>query len=277
MLRLAPLLVCAAGLWAAQPTPPAAQQPADPLIDRAASELEKVRTLVEAGALPRQRLVKAQSDLDDARDAALLRRTLYGPDLSEDEADGMVETARRRVERRATAVTEAERLVEAGVMSRLSLTEPLEALDRAKGELDAAEARARLVQQIADMAHVEIEAVEAPFLSTPAGYYGEKFDGKGEISASEVMRLESAFLGHFSHPLPVSARGQTAVHRALGFDHRDRVDVAVHPDTPEGIWLRRYLETNRIPYFAFRMTVPGKSTAPHIHIGPQSGPIAKGG
>jgi hypothetical protein len=56
----------------------------------------------------------------------------------------------------------------------------------------------------------------------------------------------------------------------MGFDHRGRVDVAVSPDQPEGKWLMRYLETNRIPYFAFRMAVAGKATGAHIHIGPQS-------
>jgi hypothetical protein len=70
--------------------------------------------------------------------------------------------------------------------------------------------------------------------------------------------------------MPVSADGETATHRALGFDHRGRVDVAVNPDQPEGVWLMGYLQKNRIPYFAFRMAVQGKATGAHIHIGPQS-------
>jgi hypothetical protein len=64
--------------------------------------------------------------------------------------------------------------------------------------------------------------------------------------------------------------GQTAVHRALGFDHRGRVDVALNPDQPEGVWLRRYLTENRIPFFAFRHAVAGKATGAHIHLGPMS-------
>jgi hypothetical protein len=46
--------------------------------------------------------------------------------------------------------------------------------------------------------------------------------------------------------------------------------VALNPDQAEGVWLREYLETRRVPYFAFRAAIPGKSTAPHIHIGPPS-------
>jgi hypothetical protein len=70
--------------------------------------------------------------------------------------------------------------------------------------------------------------------------------------------------------MPVSARGSTAVHRAMGFDHTGRIDVAVNPDAPEGVWLRKYLDTQGIPYYAFRAAIAGKATAPHIHIGPGS-------
>ncbi|MGH9663230.1 MAG: hypothetical protein ACRD9L_02260, partial [Bryobacteraceae bacterium] len=54
------------------------------------------------------------------------------------------------------------------------------------------------------------------------------------------------------------------------FDHRGRIDVGLNPDQPEGVWLRHYLESHEIPYFAFRAAVAGKATAPHIHIGPGS-------
>ena len=83
-------------------------------------------------------------------------------------------------------------------------------------------------------------------------------------------RFPPAYERRFPKPLPVSAMGETAVHRALGFDHRGRVDVALSPDQPEGVWLRQYLEARRIPYFAFWQAVPGKATGAHIHIGPES-------
>ena len=71
--------------------------------------------------------------------------------------------------------------------------------------------------------------------------------------------------------------GETAVHRSLGFDHRGRVDVAISPDQPEGVWLRHYLTDNHIPYFAFRQAVPGKATGAHIHMGPMSTRLKLGG
>ena len=105
----------------------------------------------------------------------------------------------------------------------------------------------------------------------------EHFEGSGSFTTEEFRKVERAFELHFAKPLPISAMGETAVHRALGFDHRGRVDVAVTPDQPEGKWLREFLTANRIPFFAFWQAVPGKATGAHIHIGPMSTRLAKGG
>ncbi len=96
------------------------------------------------------------------------------------------------------------------------------------------------------------------------------FEGDGQISPADIQRIAAAYQSEFHRPLPISANGETNAHRALGFDHRGRVDVAVNPDQKEGIWLRSYLEKNDIPYYAFRAAVPGKATGAHIHIGPGS-------
>jgi hypothetical protein len=89
--------------------------------------------------------------------------------------------------------------------------------------------------------------------------------------------VAAAYQEHFGKPLPVSAMGDTAVHRALGFDHRGRVDVALNPDSSEGEWLRLYLTVKRIPFFVFRQALPGKATGAHIHIGTASARLASGG
>ena len=46
------------------------------------------------------------------------------------------------------------------------------------------------------------------------------------------------------------------------------------PGAPEGVWLREYLQSRRIPYYAFSHAIPGKATAAHIHIGPGSTHLA---
>jgi hypothetical protein len=101
-----------------------------------------------------------------------------------------------------------------------------------------------------------------------------KYDGNGIFTPTDLKTLEVAYVSRFAKALPISADGETAVHRSLGFDHRGRVDVAVTPDQPEGLWLMRYLESKRIPYFAFRAAVPHQATGAHIHVGPGSTKLA---
>ena len=128
------------------------------------------------------------------------------------------------------------------------------------------------------MARAE-EALDARLAHEPAEAprIAERYDGDGVFTPGTFARVEGAFEGHFGKVLPVSAVGETAVHRALGFDHRGRVDVALNPDQPEGVWLREYLTANHIPYFAFRQPVPGKATGAHIHLGPMSTRLIPGG
>jgi hypothetical protein len=245
-------------------------------LERARAGLERVRTLVEAGAAPRAQLERAETELADAQDAEFLRRTLYGTDLTEDQTDAMVDAARRRLDRRQADVARARRLADEKVASLSSITPFLEELDRARKEFYLAESRARIFRELTAIAKAEQE-LQARLERAPAEApaLGLRYDGSAIFNLSDFHILEAAFSAHFGKTLPVSAMGETAVHRALGFDHRDRVDVAVHPDQPEGIWLRQFLETHRIPYFAFRHAVPGKATGAHIHIGPGSTRLAR--
>lgn len=272
-MRLFPaliLLVCASCLWA--------QSEDSPEIARAKSGIVKLRELVEAGAAPRAQLERAEAALADAEDAAFLRKTVYGPELTEDQTEDMMAAAGRRVDRRKSAVEDMRRLINEGVASQLALTPVLEELDTARKEYDLAESRARFIKQMGDEARAE-EALEASLNQSPedAPVLADRYDGDGVFSMGAFSKVESEFAKHFGKPLPVSAMGETAVHRSLGFDHRGRVDVAVHPDQPEGHWLLEFLVQNHIPYFAFRHAVPGKATGAHIHIGPMSTRFKLGG
>ena len=89
-------------------------------------------------------------------------------------------------------------------------------------------------------------------------------------SLALLPTLDRYFAGRFHRPLPVSALGQTAVHDRLGFDHRNAIDIAVHPDTPEGRALMLYLRGQRIPFLAFRRAQAGVATGAHVHIGEAS-------
>jgi hypothetical protein len=245
---------------------------------RAKAEIEKLRALVSAGAVPRARLEQAEAALADAEDADLLRKTVYGADLTEAQSDEMLAAATRRLERRQKAYDDAKKLADAGAVSKLSLGTFLEEIEMARKENALAQTRADLVHEIAQMAHDE-EAFETKLALAPYEARGiaERFDGDGAFNMIAFARVQTAFEQQFGKALPVSAMGETAVHRAMGFDHRGRVDVPVHPDAPEGAWLRAFLTSNHIPFFAFRQAVPGKATGAHIHIGPASTHLANGG
>jgi hypothetical protein len=255
-----------------------AQTNQDPEVARAKAGIEKLRALVEAGALPRKQLEKAEDAIADAEDAAVLRKTLYGQDLTAEQADDMIAAAGRRLDRRNAAYKAQKKLVDAGVVPMLSLSPFLQEADLAQKECDLAQSRARLTQELAEMARAE-EELDARLSESPedAGSIAERYAGDGVFSPNTFNKVEAAFETKFGKPLPVSAMGETAVHRALGFDHRGRVDVAIHPDQPEGVWLREYLVGHHIPFFAFRQAVPGKATGAHIHIGPGSTRLANGG
>ncbi|MBZ5620071.1 MAG: hypothetical protein LAQ69_15305 [Acidobacteriia bacterium] len=264
------LLVCASFVCA--------QTNDDPEVARAKAGIEKLRALVAAGALPRTQLEKAEEQIADAQDAAYLRKTLYGQELTAEQSDEMIGAASRRFERRKRAYGEAQKLVDAGAASKLSLAPFLDDLELARKECDLADSRARLTVQLAEMARAE-QSLENKLSQAPAEalQIAERFDGDGTFTAVAFTKVEMAFASHFGKPLPVSAMGDTAVHRALGFDHRGRVDVAISPDQPEGVWLREFLTENKIPFLAFRQAVPGKATGAHIHLGPMSTRFKLGG
>src|SRR5215831_372515 len=89
------LFVCAGSILA--------QTDEAPEVARAKSEIEKLKVLVDAGAAAKAQLEKAEAGLADAEDAALLRKTVYGAELTDGQAADMLAAAQRRVDRRRAA------------------------------------------------------------------------------------------------------------------------------------------------------------------------------
>jgi hypothetical protein len=254
------------------------QAPEDAEVARARLELERIKGLVQMGALPRGQLAKAEEGVAEAQDRVLLRANISPQDLTEQKADELVAAADRQFERKKKAFDEAKHLVETGMAPEISLGDVLQELEFARRQCELVETRARLAREMAQMAETEAAFAER-LTHAPAEARGiaERFDGNGIFTPQIFRQVEAAFEARFGKTLPVSANGETAVHRALGFDHRGRVDVALHPDQPEGMWLRDYLTAHRIPFFAFRQAVAGKATGAHIHLGPISGRLQAGG
>lgn len=252
-----------------------AQSARIPSLSSDRQDAQRVRELVDAGALPRLTLQEVEESEADARDREVLDLTLYGKvgveDLSEEQAEQMLKAARRQLDRRAEKLRRTKELAAEGVIPRTAVGPVLEEYDRSRKTLDLAESRANLFRELVAMVHAEQAAeaaVESPLNDAPR--IAERYDGAGRFSSADLKAIVLAFEKRFAQPLPISANGSTALHRSLGFDHQGRIDVALHPDQEEGRWLRETLESLKIPYFAFWQPVPGKATGAHIHIGPPS-------
>jgi hypothetical protein len=94
-----------------------------------------------------------------------------------------------------------------------------------------------------------------------------RFNGASQWSIKDAPRIERYFTNKFGRSIPITALGQSPTHIRLGFDHRDSMDIGLHPDSIEGRALISYLRTSGIPFLAFRQAIPGTATGPHIHIG----------
>ena len=93
---------------------------------------------------------------------------------------------------------------------------------------------------------------------------------EGKWTLAEAMKVEQFFVAKFKRPLPLTAFGQSDLHTRWGLDHRNGMDVGLHPDSVEGRALIEFLRAESIPFLVFRGPVPGVATGPHIHVGNRS-------
>ena len=169
-------------------------------------------------------------------------------------------------------------LLERGIISRKEFEETEAAVTRAEEKLE--ETRRAIVA--AD--HMMAEATTVRALAGlrplgPGGYQQSagliRYNGPAVWSlTADTPKLQQFFAARFGRPLPVSSYGQTPLHDRMGLDHRDALDVAVHPDSPEGRALMDYLRAAGIPFIAAWSAVAGSASGAHIHVGQPSPRIA---
>jgi hypothetical protein len=165
-------------------------------------------------------------------------------------------------------------LHERGIISRRELEQAEQLLRESQENVD----ETRRWMQEADQLIAEAMAAEllARLAPLPRGGYQETqslvaFNGTARWNLlSDWTKIQRFFTERFGRALPISAFGQSSVHDRIGFDHRNAMDVAVHPDSPEGRGLMGHLRGLGIPFVAFRGAVPGAATGAHIHIGEPS-------
>lgn len=94
-----------------------------------------------------------------------------------------------------------------------------------------------------------------------------RYIGAGGWGLSDAWKVQRFFSDTFNKPLPIAVFGQGPIHDRWRLDHRNAMDIQLHPDGAEGRALLGFLQKNGIPYLAFRSAIPGTATGPHIHIG----------
>lgn len=173
-------------------------------------------------------------------------------------------------------VAQLRQLVSEGLIARNELEESEKLLSELKAKLDATRrqvtdsdqliADVRESEELAKKATAESKAATKSFLRPVL----MRYNGTTQWSVANLGNVQAFFLSKFGRSLPLSTVGQSATHNRLGWDHRHAADVGLHPDSVEGRALIAYLQSQGIPFLAFRSAVPGVSTGPHIHIGTPS-------
>lgn len=101
-----------------------------------------------------------------------------------------------------------------------------------------------------------------------------RYGGGRAWSLSETGAIKQFFMMRFGRALPIHVFGQSLLHDRWGYDHRNAMDIGLHPDSVEGEALMEYLRANGVPFTAFHFAIPGVATGPHIHVGLPSHRIA---
>lgn len=179
--------------------------------------------------------------------------------------------------RAADLVGKRRTLLEEGVIAKRELEESERALAEAQSKVEGTrksigESEQLLTEAIAaeQLAKLPVEEPPNSFNSYPSNVVLIRYTGTNHWALTDAAKVDAFFRVTFGRPLPVSAFGQTATHNQLGFDHREAIDVALHPDSAEGRAVMDFLRAQGIPFIAFRGPLSGSATGAHIHIGQPS-------
>ena len=194
-------------------------------------------------------------------------------------AEEQIPAAEEAVKEASDSLKLMEQLVTEGLVAQVEV-------ERAQEQLKATETRVRELQKqvsdsiqvVANLKKAELAQAEAskikqftkPTLMTINTSGSVTRATGGNWSMMNLSEVQQFFASTFGRALPISTIGQSATHNRLGWDHRNAVDVGVHPDSQEGHALIGFLQSANIPFLAFRSAIPGVATGPHIHIGSPS-------
>lgn len=235
------LLVCSSTAWAQKKTKRKQKSPAPtPVSELAKLREEYVNKTKEYKASLEKLLVYHEADLKKAEEKLETAQKLF--------AEGLI--AKGQLEENQRAVDVAKQKVEE---TRRQMTGADDQIAAILVEEDAD-------QQLAKNLHLAKQRLvrTSSFI---------RFTGGPGWNLGEAWKVQRFFSDTFHKELPIAVFGQGAIHDRWRLDHRNSMDISLHPDSAEGQALLNFLQRNSIPYLAFRSAIPGTATGPHIHIG----------
>jgi hypothetical protein len=212
--------------------------------------------------------VKPQTELARLRDEFIKATKEYKASLTR-----LQVLYERDVTKAEEKLAQSKKLLDEGLISKKQFSDNELALAAAKDKVN--ETQRQMANADTQIASALLEAqAEAQLAKTPlrrgalvrtTSYI--RYSGSGGWNLSDAWKVQRFFMDSFHKQLPIGVFGQGAIHDRWRLDHRNAMDVSVHPDGPEGQALMNYLRSNGIPFLAFRSAIPGTATGPHIHIG----------
>jgi hypothetical protein len=220
-------------------------------------------------AKPKTPPAQSVSELSKLRDEYIKATKEYKASL--ERLLALYQASARKAEQRAA---QTKKLLADGLVSQREVEQSEKALADANLKVSGAQQQiASADTQIAQtLLEVESEKQIAKLGPVPRGGLLRttsfiRYNGTGSWLLSQAGKIESFFQQTFKRPLPIAVFGQGAIHNQWRLDHHNAMDISLNPDGAEGQALMSFLQSNGIPFSAFRGAIPGVATGPHIHIG----------
>ena len=168
---------------------------------------------------------------------------------------------------------QSEKLFDEGLISKRELEDSHRVVDQAQARVE--EVRLQITKADTQVAETLLEVETDKQLAKariPRGGLVQstsfiRFNGATTWLLSNAGTIQGFFQQRFHKPLPIAVFGQGEIHDRWRLDHRNAMDISLHPESAEGQALMDFLRGTGIPFSAFRSAIPGTATGPHIHIG----------
>jgi hypothetical protein len=225
-------------------------------------------------AVPAQKKKKAQPPKPPVDEIATLRDQFvkltkeYKTSLEK-----LLVSYEREVKKAEERLVQSKELFNEGFISKTDLEKSENAVKVAtervtKTRADMASAEQQIAGTLMEAqvdAQIAKQALRKGMLVTTTSYI--RYNGPTNWVLPDAWKVQRFFQDTFKRPLPIAVLGQGAIHDRWRLDHRNAMDISLHPDTVEGQALINFLRYNGIPFLAFRSAIPGTATGPHLHVG----------